>query len=240
LVAPALWRAIAGGGGGGDGGSKAAAGVRVSGFQVYGMTTSYGHQLKNSGSHRYLMPWVERLCEKYGGGRRIIDIGCGNGATCRDLSQRGYQVVGLEPSEDGFRLARQNAPDARIYQLSAYTTADALPETSFDIAISLEVIEHLDRPGALVGLVFQLLAENGVLIVSTPYHGWLKNVLIAAAGKWDQHHQPLNDHGHIKFWSRATLSRLLHKNGFSVVDFVGVGRFPLLWKSMIIIARKRS
>ncbi|VFN04590.1 MAG: Methyltransferase domain-containing protein [Candidatus Kentron sp. G] len=57
----------------------------------------YGHQRKEPGSHRYLAAYVARLCERYDS-RRILDIGCGNGALCRDLSLRGHEVVGLEPS----------------------------------------------------------------------------------------------------------------------------------------------
>jgi hypothetical protein len=44
--------------------------------------------------------------------------------------------------------------------------------------------------------------------------------------------------GHIKFWSRATLSQLLRDNGFTVIDFSGVGRVPYLWKSMVLVAQK--
>ncbi len=43
--------------------------------------------------------------------------------------------------------------------------------------------------------------------------------------------------GHIKLWSRATLSELLSKTGFKVVNFKGCGRVPYFWMSMIIKAR---
>jgi hypothetical protein len=46
--------------------------------------------------------------------------------------------------------------------------------------------------------------------------------------------------GHIKFWSRNTLSLLLQESGFEVVAFSGVGRFPYLWKSMVLVARKNG
>lgn len=44
--------------------------------------------------------------------------------------------------------------------------------------------------------------------------------------------------GHIKYWSRPTLTRLMHENGFAVRRFHGVGRLPYLWKSMILVAQK--
>jgi 2-polyprenyl-6-hydroxyphenyl methylase/3-demethylubiquinone-9 3-methyltransferase len=63
--------------------------------------------------------------------------------------------------------------------------------------------------------------------------------MLALAGKTDFHYTALWDYGHIKFWSRKTLTTLLSQAGFKVDRFIGVGRLPFLWKSMILIARKR-
>jgi len=56
--------------------------------------------------------------------------------------------------------------------------------------------------------------------------------------KWDAHLNPFWDGGHIKFWSRNTLSQLLNETGFGIVRFIGAGRLPFLWKSMIVVAQK--
>jgi hypothetical protein len=85
-----------------------------------------------------------------------------------------------------------------------------------------------------------VLKPGGYLVLSTPYHGYLKNLALSLTGKWDFHHSPLRDGGHIKFWSRKTLTELLETEGFHVTDFIGVGRIPYLWKSMVIVARKGS
>jgi 2-polyprenyl-6-hydroxyphenyl methylase/3-demethylubiquinone-9 3-methyltransferase len=74
--------------------------------------------------------------------------------------------------------------------------------------------------------------------VSTPYNGYLKNLAIALFNKFDAHHSPLWDHGHIKVWSVATLTRLLEEVGFGAIQFRRVGRIPTLAKSMIAIAKK--
>jgi 2-polyprenyl-6-hydroxyphenyl methylase/3-demethylubiquinone-9 3-methyltransferase len=83
-----------------------------------------------------------------------------------------------------------------------------------------------------------LLTEGGTAIISTPYHGYLKNLTIALLGKYDAHHNPLWDHGHIKFWSPSTLGTLLEETGFQDVSFARVGRVPPLAKSMIAVAHK--
>ena len=99
---------------------------------------------------------------------------------------------------------------------------------------------HLVRPGDLLRFAKRLLRAGGYLIISTPYHGYLKNLVLALTNKWDAHLSPFWDGGHIKFWSRRTLSQLLNDAGFHVVRFIGAGRLPFLWKSMIIVAQRPS
>lgn len=75
-------------------------------------------------------------------------------------------------------------------------------------------------------------------MISTPYHGYWKNLALALAGKMDDHFTALWDHGHIKFWSVRTLDALLEEAGFVDVCFERVGRVPALAKSMVAVARK--
>jgi hypothetical protein len=78
---------------------------------------------------------------------------------------------------------------------------------------------------------------GGELILSTPYNGYLKNILISVFDKWDHHLNPLWDGGHIKYWSRSTLTQLLLEQNFEIINFKGAGRIPYLWKSMVIKAK---
>ncbi|RYG16437.1 MAG: methyltransferase domain-containing protein, partial [Chitinophagaceae bacterium] len=105
--------------------------------------------------------------------------------------------------------------------------------------ISTEVIEHLYDPRSFIRFCKGILLNNGGgnLIITTPYHGYIKNLALAIFGKWDSHADPLWDGGHIKLWSKKTLTKLLTEEGFAVTDFVGTGRVPYLWKSMIVKAK---
>ena len=107
------------------------------------------------------------------------------------------------------------------------------------MAIATEVVEHLFHPRELLRLAHNKLREGGLLVLSTPYHGWLKNVAISVLNKWDWHHTVFWDGGHIKFWSRATLGKLLEEEGFDVVGFHGCGRAPYLWASMVMAGKKK-
>ena len=78
--------------------------------------------------------------------------------------------------------------------------------------------------------------RDGEIIISTPYHGYLKNLAIALTNKMDHHFTTLWDGGHIKFWSKRSLTVLLNEFGFEVTQFSGSGRLPYLWKSMFVRA----
>jgi 2-polyprenyl-3-methyl-5-hydroxy-6-metoxy-1,4-benzoquinol methylase len=199
--------------------------------------SEYRHGPGRYETHGYIAPVVLSICREYGA-RRVLDIGCGNGMLCRELADAGCAVVGAEPSASGVAAARALVPEGMFYERSVYDDPAGIAESGFDLAVSTEVIEHLYKPAALLQLAAAKLKEDGLLVLSTPYHGYLKNLAISLAGGWDRHHAPLSDGGHIKFWSRATLTALLEKNGFRVLQFRGAGRWPWLWKAMILVARK--
>ena len=204
------------------------------------LVTNYGWS-GTSGPHScdYLAPQVLALLDKLGC-ERVVDIGAGNGALCALLSDSGKNAVGVEYDQAGVRLARQTYPSIPFYQLGVQDDPTPLLESegTFDAAVSTEVVEHLFSPHLLPQFAAKTLKDNGVLIISTPYHGYLKNFVLSLLNKWDGHHTALWHGGHIKFWSRNTLTQLLEGNGFSVTDFKGAGRAPWLWKSMILVARK--
>ena len=124
-----------------------------------------------------------------------------------------------------------------MQDLSTDKLPDQLQQIQFDTIISTEVIEHLYDPEGFINFCKQALTANGELIISTPYHGYLKNLALSLFNKWDTHLDPMWHGGHIKLWSKNTLSRALTDAGFTLTAFKGCGRVPYFWKSMIIKAK---
>lgn len=191
-------------------------------------------------TYAYLLPTVfKELAIALPGNapRRVFDLGCGNGSTANILAENGYEVTGVDPSAAGIAQANKNFPKLR---LEVGSTEDDLAARygQFPVMVSLEVVEHVFAPREYAKRVFDLLEPGGVALISTPYHGYWKNLAIAISGKFDTHFTALWDYGHIKFWSIRTLTTLLQEAGFGEVRFHRVGRFPVLAKSMIAVARK--
>ena len=197
------------------------------------------HNAQASHMHRHFMPKVFELCGPLSATTRVLDVGCGNGFTCGEFAKLGCQVVGVDLSQSGIELARKAFPKCRFEVASASDDLlELLGAEPFDIVISTEVVEHLYDPRAYARTCFTALRGGGRFICTTPYHGYLKNVAISLTGKWDSHHSPLWDCGHIKFWSPATLTRLLTEAGFQHFRFRGAGRLPYFWMTMVMSADK--
>jgi 2-polyprenyl-3-methyl-5-hydroxy-6-metoxy-1,4-benzoquinol methylase len=202
----------------------------------------YSYQTASSGHHHdYLIkPLIEMIfasTKKIEGKKcRILDIGCGNGSLSNFVAQQGYEVVGVEESESGVKIAQQSYPDCKFIAASIYDFPYDQLENSFDIIISTEVIEHLPYPRELAKVAKRCLKDNGTVIITTPYHGYLKNLTLALTGKLDEHFTTLWDGGHIKFFSVKTLSALLIEQGFTDLQLKFAGRYPFLWKSMLVSA----
>jgi 2-polyprenyl-3-methyl-5-hydroxy-6-metoxy-1,4-benzoquinol methylase len=197
------------------------------------------HSAEPTCAHAYLWPAVHRILAHgvaEGRARRVFDLGCGNGATARLLTDEGWEVAGVDPSEEGIAHARASGLNVRVG--SAYDDL-ATEFGRWPFVLCLEVVEHVYFPHRLARTLFELCEPGALAIVSTPYHGYWKNLALSLVpGAWDRHHHPLSDHGHIKFWSAATLGAVLRQAGFAVVRFQRVGRIPALAKSMIAVAER--
>lgn len=188
-------------------------------------------------SSAYLLEPVMRLAGNLRPGARVLDVGCGNGYWAGLFQRRGCNVVGIDPSLTGIEIARSMYPEGRFEVMEIGPDILATLEAdAFDLVVSTEVVEHLYDPPAFAAGSFAAVRPGGRIIVSTPFHGRLKDLALAMTGSLDAHHDVLRVGGHIKFFSRKTLERLLLEGGFRNPQFVGAGRLPYLWKSMVVAA----
>ena len=167
----------------------------------------------------------------------VLDAGCGSGYFLQQLQRAGYEVAGIDVSDDALAMAKARlGPDAQLYRHRLDELPWPLRDESIDVIWSSEVIEHIFGVYEYLAEANRVLRDRGHLVLTTPFHGRLKNVVVALL-YFDRHFNNI-DGGHIRFFTRAALKALLERFGFTEVRFRTIGRVPPLAKSMFVIYQK--
>lgn len=177
------------------------------------------------------------------GAASILDVGCGDGNFTASIAGAGFNAYGIDLSRGGITKAAGRYPNIKFSVASAVDDFRTIfpGVTGFDAVVSVEVIEHLYMPGEFVRSASAALKPGGVVVVTTPYWGYLKNIMMAVTNRMDRALTPLWDGGHIKHWSYATLCELFAKQGLESIAFHGAGRrIPFMWSGMAVVFRKKA
>jgi 2-polyprenyl-6-hydroxyphenyl methylase/3-demethylubiquinone-9 3-methyltransferase len=168
------------------------------------------------------------------GGSRVLDLGCGRGEFCEFFKSLGFVPEGIDISRQVIEHARSRHPEIAFH---AGEVRELLPDRagSFDCVFSSEVIEHLFDVADYLRAANRLLRPDGLFVLTTPYHGFLKNVMIDALN-YAGHYDPLGQH--IRFFDRRGLGSCLTKFGFRPFVWTGYGRPWPFWKSFFVVCRK--
>ena len=141
---------------------------------------------------------------------RLLDVGCSCGYFLEVAAAEGYDIHGVEFSENAIAAARPE-----IQSCIRRGSLDNLSNgwgTKFDVITAFDVIEHLARPLVFLSEAKGLLARGGVLVLSTPDAGhWLRMLM---RSQWPMF-QPIQ---HLTIFSRRALALALSDAGFGVVS----------------------
>ncbi len=167
----------------------------------------------------------------------VLDLGCGSGWFSAALDRCGFAVTGIDNSEASLNLARRHYPHLGFHRADVTQPLDACFAGRFDAVVAVDVIDHMPLPRKLIEAALSALKPGGLLIITSNFHGYSKNVALALAGRFDSRWDPLLDHGKVKFFSRATLTSLLCEFELRDLHFETAGRIPMFARSMLVAAR---
>jgi 2-polyprenyl-3-methyl-5-hydroxy-6-metoxy-1,4-benzoquinol methylase len=128
-------------------------------------------------------------------GRRVLDLGCGQGWFSRQLAARGAHVVGVDLSRAQLANARRHEaahPLGIIYhQLDGTQIAVHWPPESFDLVTACMALHDTPHAGAILHAARQILADDGCIVFSIPHPvaagphtGWVPTAADTKEARW--------------------------------------------------------
>jgi ubiquinone/menaquinone biosynthesis C-methylase UbiE len=148
-------------------------------------------------------------------GERVLDVGCGEGWFAVELARAGVEVVGIDVAEEPLRRARTRDPELDL-RLVDDDGPWPLDDASIDAVWAGETIEHVADTAGWLSEVRRVLRPGGRVLLSTPAHGRLRVLWLALSKRaFEAHFDPRADH--LRYYTRASLTRLLGELGFQQV-----------------------
>ncbi|MCP5361276.1 MAG: bifunctional 2-polyprenyl-6-hydroxyphenol methylase/3-demethylubiquinol 3-O-methyltransferase UbiG [Hyphomicrobiales bacterium] len=165
-------------------------------------------------------------------GIRILDIGCGGGLLSEPLARLGADVTGIDAGEQNIKTASLHAEKEGVNLAYHCTTAEALlaitPETSYDVVLAMEIIEHVADVGVFMQSVCALVKPGGLLFLAT-LNRTIKSFMFAIVGaeyvlRW----LPRGTHDWRAFLTPSEITlRHLEPNGLQLRHCTGVRYQPI-------------
>ncbi|CAM3250107.1 bifunctional glycosyltransferase/class I SAM-dependent methyltransferase [Nocardioides dubius] len=173
------------------------------------------YELKTEqGSHRVLLDWLGQRAPS-----QVLDAGCYDGRFGARVRQLGHWVTGV----DKYRF------DGVDERLDAFVEADLgapLPAkvgSGYDVVVAADILEHVAEPQVLLSDLAAALAPGGELLISVPNFGHWYPRGRAATGTFDYDQRGPLDRGHLRFFTRKSLERLIADCGLRIVERTTVG-----------------
>jgi 2-polyprenyl-6-hydroxyphenyl methylase/3-demethylubiquinone-9 3-methyltransferase len=158
-------------------------------------------------------------------GKSALDVGCGAGLLAEPLARLGAAVTGLDAAPENVGAARAHAAAHGLGIEYLAGGIETLAGRTFDLVMSMEVVEHVADPRAFAAGLAGALAEGGLVVLSTPNRTMLSHLAMITVGEGSGA-IPKGTHDWRRFLTPDELTALLADAGLKVIDTRGLGVSP--------------
>lgn len=139
---------------------------------------------------------------------RLLDIGCGVGDFLLQVKKLGWEVMGIEPSEQAANIAQSRLGFTPLIP----TDYEKLPDQSFDVITMWHVLEHVDDLKSQTKELKRLLRPGGRLVIALPnYQSFDCQYYNDKWAAWDVPR-------HLNHFTQDCLQGILNANDFKYLD----------------------
>jgi 2-polyprenyl-3-methyl-5-hydroxy-6-metoxy-1,4-benzoquinol methylase len=159
----------------------------------------------------------EVLAQVPAGARRVLDVGCAEGALGQHLLARGAQeVIGIEFVAEVAARARTRL--TAVHCGDVETMALPFAPQSFDCIVFADVLEHLRDPNAALLRFIPLLRDSGTIVASIPNVRHYSVLHMLAEGLWTYQPQGLMDRTHLRFFTKCEIEAMFAQVGLTITS----------------------
>ncbi|MEP0755450.1 class I SAM-dependent methyltransferase [Trichocoleus sp. Lan] len=161
----------------------------------------------------------------------VLDWGCGEGAFSQRLYDLGYNVIAVDGDADNFK-----AQGPVFYKIDFNHSLEVESFInkhggSFDLIVSIEVIEHIKNPWQFLKNLYQLCRQDTHLVITTPnISSWWGRFWFLITGElWGFNQNSWASIGHINPIGNVEMINMLCETGFICLDVWAGGNLPVIW-----------
>lgn len=170
----------------------------------------------------------------------ILEIGCGNGNICYQLAHEGHKVKGIDLDEASIAYGKSHFQHDNL-EFEIKAAEDVVNGHSYDVIICSEVLEHLYHPEEVMKTIPLLLANEGLVIITTPNGVGPRELFITRPVQWIKHNSRIlyailkfvkrlmgykgttiqsssYSLEHVQFFKLKDLKKMTQESGLQIVD----------------------
>jgi len=167
--------------------------------------------------------------------KKVIDIGCGNGAFASLVKEKNdAEVWGIELMENEAKVAEKILD--KVFTGSCEQYIQDLPNGYFDVIYFNDVLEHLSDPYVVLEILKTKLSNQGVIISSIPNVRFFRTFLkVIFAKDWKYEDHGIMDKTHLRFFTGKSIRRMYEDLGFQVLTHEPINKTKSLLPILINI-----
>jgi len=168
--------------------------------------------------------------EKFRKTNRMIDVGCGIGYFLEAAKERGWEVYGTEFTDEAVKICS----DKGIKMQQGKLNPANYDSNSFDVIISIEVLEHINNPVEEVANFHSILRSVGAVYLTTPNFNSLSRKILKE--KWNVISYP----EHLSYYTPFSITRLFKDHGFTKKKIRTTGISITRMKSGLALSKQQA